>query len=839
MFSFPVLSIRSKLAVAFGTLLLLQMAIAGLGLVELRSLNGVVSALTETWLPKIEKLETIKRLALAESLLAARRAIETDPKQQKAIDSRIDTTRWAIRSTRAAYSNMPLSDDERGRFVEFEALWSRHEAAGAGAVALPSDSLPPSADGDLQLLSQRAFDSAIAVLDDLIVLSRLKSSEITVQTQAAYALYRRLIAAAALLGTVCAAAAIGWTIIRISVPLQHVSRAMKLLTAGVVGASDIPNDGRKDEIGDLLSAYSGYRESQIERGRLAEIAAIEHSRLQAAVSNMPIGLAMFDANSRLIISNDRYAEMYGLPEECLTKGAHLAEILAAILKPSSIPQEERDRIVGEFTQRAYRKEPSFDTYELFDGRTMNITFQPMKEGGWVEVHEDISERRRNQAQIEYMAKHDALTDLPNRVLLSERADEALRLLRRDETLGVLCLDLDRFKNVNDTLGHPAGDALLKMVANRLREMVRETDTVARLGGDEFVVIQAPCSNPEDTIVLAQRIIERIGEAYDIDGREVVIGVSIGISTSPTDGREIEQLLKKGDIALYRAKSDGRGTFRFFEPEMDAWVQSRRILELDMRRALAKGEFRLDYQPIVHLETDTVTSFEALIRWTHSERGEIAPTEFIPIAEEIGLIVPIGDWVLKQACLDAVGWPDGMVVAVNVSPAQFRSPAFLGSVLSALAVSKLPAERLEIEITEGVLMSNYDSTLALLHQLRARGVRVAMDDFGTGYSSLSYLRSFPFDRIKIDSSFIRNIVEDRNSMAIIRATAGLGVSLGMATTAEGVETAEQLKRVREEGCSDVQGFYFSKAIPLADVIPFLAARKKTGQSKRRSEHRLVS
>ena len=827
MFSLQVSSIRAKLSVAFGIVLALLVAIGILGLTELRSLNSAIGAVTEEWLPKIEKLESIKRLTITGSLLLARREVVTDADQEKAIASKIDATRWALHRARAAYNREALLDDERGRFAAFESLWSRYEPVntqtdiGPAIVAVPADI------GDKTLYSQRAFDGAMAILDDLIVLTRTESHKAAANANSAFAMSWRLIMAAILLGTVLVAVAVVWTTVRVSMPLQRISRAMNMLAVGDYEAAAIKDKKRNDEIGALVNAYAGYRESQIENRRLAELATVEHTRLQAAVGNMPIGLAMFDNESRLIISNSRYGEMYQIPQKFLKTGVYLSEIMEAAFAGHSVPDEERKKIFGKLAGLSEHDNRSFDTYEFLDGRSINITLQLMEDGGWVEVHEDITERRRNEAQIEYMAKHDALTDLPNRVLLAERGEYALRLRRRDETVGVLYLDLDRFKNVNDTLGHSAGDTLLRMVADRLRDIVRDTDTVARLGGDEFAIIQAPCARPEDTITLAHRILERISEAYEIEEREVVIGVSVGITTSPADGEDIEQLLKKGDIALYRAKNDGRGTFRFFEPEMDAWVQNRRLLELDMRRALTNGEFRLHYQPVVHVETDTVTAFEALIRWEHPERGDVGPSEFIPIAEEIGLIVPIGEWVLKQACKDAAGWPDGIAVAVNVSPAQFRNPAFLGSVLSALAVSKLPAERLEIEITEGVLISDHDTVLALLHQLRARGVRVAMDDFGTGYSSLNYLRSFPFDRIKIDASFIQGIVEDRNSMAIIRATAGLGVSLGMATTAEGVETAEQLKRVREMGYSDVQGFFYSKAIPVSDVAAFLKTRKAHG------------
>ena len=380
----------------------------------------------------------------------------------------------------------------------------------------------------------------------------------------------------------------------------------------------------------------------------------------------------------------------------------------------------------------------------------------MADGGWVATHEDITERRRAEKQIAHMARHDALTDLPNRVLLRERLAEALAGVRRGSKLAVLYLDLDHFKGVNDTLGHPIGDELLKMVAGRLRHCVRDTDTVARVGGDEFAIIQTGIERPLDTAILARRIGEAVRAPYDLAGHAVVVDTSIGIAIAPNDGTEPDELLKNADMALYRAKADGRGTYRFFEPEMDSRMKARRALELALRNALATGEFELHYQPLVNLDDRRITGCEALLRWNHPERGMISPAEFIPVAEEIGLIVPLGEWVLRKACADAARWPDDIKVAVNLSPIQVTNQNLVPVVVSALAAAGLPASRLELEITESVLMQNTEATLATLHRLRELGVRISMDDFGTGYSSLSYLRSFPFDKIKIDRSFISGL-----------------------------------------------------------------------------------
>jgi diguanylate cyclase (GGDEF)-like protein len=445
----------------------------------------------------------------------------------------------------------------------------------------------------------------------------------------------------------------------------------------------------------------------------------------------------------------------------------------------------------------------------------------MSGGGWVSTHEDITERRQAEAKISHMALHDALTNLPNRLLFRQEIENRLAHLGRERKFAVLCLDLDQFKNVNDTLGHPFGDKLLCQVAERLRGCLRHGDIVARLGGDEFAILQDSLSQPGDTTSLLERIIEVGGAPFDLDGHQVVIGVSIGVAVAPADAADPDQLLKNADMALYRAKVEGRGIYRFFEPEMDARMQARRALELDLRKAIVKGEFELYYQPLVDLASEQISGFEALIRWNHPRHGLMLPADFIPLAEETALIVPIGEWVLRQACAEAAKWPSAVRVAVNLSSVQIRSRGLSQTVSNALACSGLASDRLQLEITESVLLLDSESTLDTLHELRALGVRISMDDFGTGYSSLSYLRSFPFDKIKIDRSFVHGLSSNKESRAIIRAVVGLGSSLGMSTTAEGVETQEELDHMRREGCTEAQGYFFSKPRPAKDVYTMLA------------------
>uniref|UniRef100_UPI0005B97399 putative bifunctional diguanylate cyclase/phosphodiesterase n=1 Tax=Methylobacterium sp. B1 TaxID=91459 RepID=UPI0005B97399 len=508
------------------------------------------------------------------------------------------------------------------------------------------------------------------------------------------------------------------------------------------------------------------------------------------------GLLMIDPTGTVIAANAPARQLLAGLNVTLRVQASAIPLLRALRAGTAPP---RGALLRSLRRALARRQPV--VFELrHRDHTVQVELHPLATGGWVVSLEDVSTRKAVEARADAMARRDPLTGLPNRLLLRERLAEALaRLARTGECCALLLIDLDRFKPVNDTLGHPIGDALLETVADRLRSTVRPTDTVARIGGDEFVILQPGIRDAAGTQALARRVVDLIGRTYMVEGHLLTIGASVGVALAPEDGTDADRLLKNADLALYRAKLDGRGTYRFFEPEMDARMQARRKLELDLRQALARREFQLHFQPQLQLASGTLIGCEALIRWRHPERGLVSPLDFIPLAEEIGLIVPIGEWVVRQACRDAMTWPEHMSVAVNVSPAQFKSDRLVETIISALAGSGLPARRLEVEITEGVLLQENDRTLQTLHRLRELGVRVSMDDFGTGYSSLSYLRSFPFDKIKIDRSFVKDLTSKPDGEAIIRAIAGLGKSLGMTTVAEGVETAEQMQSVRLEGC----------------------------------------
>jgi diguanylate cyclase (GGDEF)-like protein len=543
----------------------------------------------------------------------------------------------------------------------------------------------------------------------------------------------------------------------------------------------------------------------------------QNLRFDAALNNMTQGLCMFDREQRLVVCNDPYMRIYGLSPQLVSPGTTIRQILAHRIANGVFAGDDPDAYARGVLATVERGKPDARMMELRDRRVVAIKHQPLPDGGWLSTHEDMTEYRRIEARIAYMAQHDVLTELPNRALLRERLERALDGVHKGRSLAVLCLDLDRFKDVNDTLGHSVGDALLKAVAARLAACIGEEDTLARFGADEFAIVQTTGEQPVAATALASRIIEAIGKPFDLDGHQVSIGATVGIAVSPGDGTSSDQLLKNADLALYRAKGENRGLYRFFEPAMDAHMQARRQLQLDLRKAIANAEFQLHYQPLVNLERDEICGFEALLRWLHPVRGMVSPAEFIPLAEETGLIDPIGEWALREACAAAARWPDDVKVAINLSAGQFKSRQLVEAVFQALAASGLPAHRLELEITETVLLQNNEATVSMLHQLRAMGVRIALDDFGTGYSSLSYLRSFPFDKIKIDRCFVADLSEaGEDALAILRAVAGLGASLGIATTAEGVETSEQLARVREEGCTEMQGFLFSPPRPIEEI-----------------------
>ena len=685
----------------------------------------------------------------------------------------------------------------------------QQEVAGLGLQLARTHRLPPSQ----QLATiEAAFDEAVEVYAGDGYRARRAVATLVRQTTVRIWAAMGVSLAVALLITVLLSRAI----------LPSLRHAVGIATSIANGRLDNRIDGRgKSETGMLLRALAAMQGSIAEKiariqALMAEQAshhasetALQHARFEAALNNMVQGLCMFGPEGRVLVHNRRFAEMFGQP----AVHASVVETLPAALRG------------GVSAKGGSGPGPQSFSQALDDGRTIAVAKEPMADGGWVATFEDITERQRAEERLAHMARHDALTGLPNRVSYREQMGRALTQVRREGGLAVLCLGLDHFKTVNDALGHPVGDALLQAVAGRLLEITREADTVVRLGGDEFAVIQSAATQPTEAKVLAERLVASLAAPFDVLGHQVAIGASVGIAVT-TDGEVApDGLLKCADLAMVRAKLDGRGTYRFFEEEMDARMQARRLLEIDLRQAVIEGQFDVYYQPLVNSADGAVSGFEALLRWPHPTRGMVSPGEFVPLAEELGLISTIGLWVLDRACADAVAWPDGVKVAVNLSALQFRNRNLARCVAAALERSGLPSQRLELEITESLLLQDSETTLAILHEIRALGVRISMDDFGTGYSSLSYLRLFPFDKIKIDQSFIRSLDASGEGMAIIRAVVGLGRALGMRVVAEGVETQEQFDLLRREGCDQIQGYLISRPKPVGAVKGIVAAQAR--------------
>ncbi|WFU43577.1 EAL domain-containing protein [Bradyrhizobium sp. CB82] len=549
--------------------------------------------------------------------------------------------------------------------------------------------------------------------------------------------------------------------------------------------------------------------------------SLEKQRLDTAMNTMTQGLLMFDQDERLIVCNRRYVDMYGLSASVVKPGAHLRDVIQHRHDTGSF-NGDVDSYCDGILSAMGRIQSS--VVETTAGRLIEIRNQPAISGGWLATHEDVTERVRADERIAHMAHYDALTDLPNRMLMRGHLERRIAELAEGKPFAILYIDIDEFKGVNDSLGHEIGDELLRQVANRLLSCITANDLVARLGGDEFAIIRAGTSDQANLTVLAEQILKTLRAPVNCKGQEIPADASIGIAIAPDHGDNLDDLLRRADLAMYAAKSEGRGTYRFFATEYDVKARQRRQLEFELRQALVRGEFEVHYQPLVDLAANIVTGCEALLRWQHPERGIVSPAEFIPVAEETGLIAEIGEWVLNQACTEAATWPGQIRVAVNVSPVQFRSKTLALKVAAALADSGLAPGRLELEVTETVLIRDDEEALTILQQLRDLGVRIALDDFGTGYSSLSYLHRFPFDKIKIDRSFINDIGEPEDSSPIVRAVVTMATARHMATTAEGVETEAQREILRQLGCSQMQGYLFSPAIPVLRLRQLLSTQQ---------------
>jgi diguanylate cyclase (GGDEF)-like protein/PAS domain S-box-containing protein len=612
-------------------------------------------------------------------------------------------------------------------------------------------------------------------------------------------------------------------------PERYVASILAAVRAGAITTEEVPGANNRIlrvarhriETGGWVATFeyiTEQRHAEQERDR-------NRAFLDLIINNVPSAIFVKHAGDRrYVLVNGAGERFWGISREAMI-GKTAEEVL---------PAEEAARIAARDCELLRSSEPIFDEREIITAAgesrmifSRRITFRDQHNQALyiLGVVDDVTERKLAEARIARLAHYDPLTEVPNRTLFREQLTKELSFVRRGAKLAVLCLDLDHFKSINDTLGHQAGDELLKEVAQRIRSCLNEGDLIARLGGDEFALVRTSLQHPKDAEAFARQLRETVaGHTYNLKGHQTGTDLSVGIALAPEDGLEIDELLNHADLALYGAKAEGRVSCRYYEPEMNARMKRRRALEVDLRAALLKNEFVLYYQPILDLETGMITGCEALLWWRHPVRGMVLPAEFVPVAEETGLINSIGEWVLKQACSDANEWPSSVRVAVNVSPAQFRNSALPLVVVGALAESGLPAQRLELEITESVLMQNNESSLLMLHQLRNLGVRIALDDFGTGYSSLSYLRSFPFDGIKIDRSFVGDLLDGNQAVAIVHAILSLASSLKMKTTAEGVETAVQQRLLQAAGCDEMQGYLFSQPLPASGIGELVQLRR---------------
>jgi diguanylate cyclase (GGDEF)-like protein len=572
---------------------------------------------------------------------------------------------------------------------------------------------------------------------------------------------------------------------------------------------------------DELDAFQASLEATIEL-RTSELRAsrkqlkLQNHRMAAALDSTGYAISIFDADKRLVHCNNQFLELYRLPARLGRRGATFAAILRARIAANTIVGEDPELYFKERMEGVERGGFYSAVNRINTGEVISIYHMPMADGGWVATHKDITEFSRLQDELAFRAYHDALTGLPNRYMLRERLAQCFTQAAGRSSFALLIIDLDGFKAINDTLGHAAGDQLLKLVAGRIEEATGSSGMAARMGGDEFAVVMDVGALARDAHMLAIKLVEASKSPLQLEGQQAQIGFSIGVAVAPDDGTTAEALLKSADLALYAAKKERRSSYRYFEPAMSKALHERLELEHDLRLALERGEFELNFQPILNLNTQRFSGFEALLRWRRSGGNLVSPAEFIPIAEETGLIVPIGEWVLRQAIETASGWPSDLCIAINVSSVQFQRGNLVATVMNALGRSGLAPERVEIEITESVFFENSDANLDALRQLHALGVKIALDDFGTGFSALSYLLSYPFDKIKIDGSFVRALDNAHGAHAIVRAIAEIGHRMGIVTTAEGVETAQQLRNVHAVGYSEAQGYLIARPMSVEQV-----------------------
>jgi len=812
-------SIRHRLALAFGTQLVLMGLIGGVALREIMSVTEVTHEMNDVALPRLLALNELESALRTHEILAEQRLQATDFRQIAEINRAIREAAELFENGMTALYRIDLDASQRALLWQLQRDWETYVTSLQYVMHLISR-------GDVKL-AKSAFEDETERLSaqasrSLARLISLTHDDVEMISDTAEAEHRNgilLTVGALVSGLLAALVSMIWVRRHVSKPLLGISIAMRRLTLGKDTAQlpDLPK--RRDEIGALACAATAFRDSVLEIRTLAADLELQRALLATTVRNMPLGLCMFDTSQRLVVSNEAFRGVFDLEEDTLFHGAEQNDVLGRVAHAINPDEDHSEVLKAQIDEIVSSRLPETVVCRLANGNSVSFIIQPMPDG-WMIIAEDVTERVSAEQNIRRIARRDPLTGLPNRRAFGEELDMAISEATHDRPSAVLFIDLDRFKHVNDTLGHPVGDALLRVVAERLKWAVREGDTVARLGGDEFAIIQRGCSQPESAQGLGERIVELLSSPFEIDGNTVQIGGSVGVALVPGHGETADEVLKNVDLALYAVKSSGKGRCVFFDPVMNERQQALHKLEQDLRQALKTDAFLMHFQPLFDLDTRRVCGAEALLRWHHPTRGMVPPSDFVPMAEELGLIVPLGGRALHLACTAAAMWPEDIKVAINLSPLQFRSHDLLADIHAALAGSGLDPRRLELEITECVLLDDSAKTLEILHALRALGVRIALDDFGTGYSSLRYLRAFPFDKVKIDASFVRELHQDESAAALVRAICALCASLRICVTAEGIETAQQLATVAAEGCAEAQGYYLGRPQTGADFLALI-------------------
>ena len=812
-------SIQTKLAFAFYALLALIFALGLVNVSQIEAASDATRRISDEALPRIVLVNEINHALTTHTLLSKRRVQTTDFRQLARIIRSMRAVEEVFSSCLARFETNFAAPGETRMVRDIRDQWTAYLTSLEEVLKLSEQGDLRRAQTQFSRDTQAAADATFAALMLLSETTREQAGEASAQVAAQYARAWYVNFFAIMVGLAAVLATQLWVSYGISRPLLKISKSMRHLTAGR-DEVELPGlAGRRDEIGVLALATEAFRDKMLETRRLAKDVGRERSRLVATVRNMPIGLTIFDACGEVILSNSAMQEVFKLPEEVLTAGAKDVDVLAMIAKRRGLADAAGFR--RELKDLIDAERGVVEVWRLEEGRSVETIMQPTPDG-WMLICEDVTDRVAAEENSQRLARRDALTGLANRLAFQEHIDDSLKTVDAEHPLAVMLVDLDRFKQVNDTLGHLVGDKLLRQVSERLNWIVDEHGLVARLGGDEFAVVAAMEHLPESAVALGERIVEQLTSPFAIDGHSVQIGGSVGVAVAPSHGGTTEQLMQNADLALYEVKEQGRGRCKLFTPAMGESKRELHELEQTLRKAVRWGEFVVHFQPLVDLQSGGICGAEALVRWRHPARGLIAPAGFLPLAEELGLMRELGGKVLETACAAAAGWPEHMKVSVNLSPREFLHDGLMDNVRRALDAAGLDPRRLELEITEAVMLSQTEKTLELLHALRGLGVSVALDDFGAGYSSLNHLQSFPFDRVKIDEAFVQALPEDGGVAAVIEAICALAGAFDIAVTAEGVESAEQLAFVRRAGASAAQGFYFSYPVAEAELRGLLAA-----------------